>query len=226
MLAGVGLPIAPWTARNYYTFETFVPITTNSAINLYMGNNPEATGGFHWKLPDRAQELWNLPDDDSSHEREIYLLSKQEAVDYMLSHPGRTIALWPQKLWSLWEPGPAAGSSSAENLYRFYRTGVHWGPYLILSCWGIWLLRRDRLVQLVCGVALCGSLVHLLTYGAIRYRAPYEFLFALPATGALLYLISKVRLQFSNRSIGKISFRFQTRERAEVTFSRTETSAG
>jgi hypothetical protein len=39
------LPILPWTIRNIMLFHSFVFITTNSGINLFIGNNP--TFGYY-----------------------------------------------------------------------------------------------------------------------------------------------------------------------------------
>lgn len=39
------LPILPWTIRNILIFQSFVFITTNSGINLFIGNNP--TFGYY-----------------------------------------------------------------------------------------------------------------------------------------------------------------------------------
>lgn len=36
--------LAPWILRNYRLFHELVPSTTASGINLYIGNNPNATG--------------------------------------------------------------------------------------------------------------------------------------------------------------------------------------
>lgn len=43
--------IAPWTIRNYAVFDAFVPISTNSGSNFWMGNNPQTTGGYQGPPP-------------------------------------------------------------------------------------------------------------------------------------------------------------------------------
>lgn len=42
--------VAPWSYRNGRVFHAFVPISTNSGVNLWIGNNPHATGGFSYPL--------------------------------------------------------------------------------------------------------------------------------------------------------------------------------
>ena len=40
--------LAPWTIRNAYHLQAFVPVSTNGGINLYIGNNPGARGRYRY----------------------------------------------------------------------------------------------------------------------------------------------------------------------------------
>lgn len=42
---GFGTALAPWAIRNYQVFEEPVPIVTSTYLDLWVGNNPNATGG-------------------------------------------------------------------------------------------------------------------------------------------------------------------------------------
>jgi 4-amino-4-deoxy-L-arabinose transferase-like glycosyltransferase len=42
------LVIAPWAVRNHRVFDAFVPISTNGGVNLWIGNNPKATGAYNY----------------------------------------------------------------------------------------------------------------------------------------------------------------------------------
>ena len=46
---GCIIVIMPWMIRNYRTFGEIIPITTNGGVNLWIGNNPKATGGLYTK---------------------------------------------------------------------------------------------------------------------------------------------------------------------------------
>lgn len=70
--------IAPWTLRNTEAFGKPVMISTNFGPNLWMGNNPETTGGYQ-ALPGWTK---GLP------ETEMATQLRQEATDYILSDPG------------------------------------------------------------------------------------------------------------------------------------------
>ncbi len=40
--------IAPWAYRNSRLFGAFVPFTTNGGVNLWVGNNPRASGAYYF----------------------------------------------------------------------------------------------------------------------------------------------------------------------------------
>jgi 4-amino-4-deoxy-L-arabinose transferase-like glycosyltransferase len=42
---GFIIGLAPWTVRNWQTFEDVVPVVNTTFVHLWMGNNPQATGG-------------------------------------------------------------------------------------------------------------------------------------------------------------------------------------
>lgn len=42
---GFGTALAPWTIRNYEVFQEPIPIVSSTYYHLWIGNNPEATGG-------------------------------------------------------------------------------------------------------------------------------------------------------------------------------------
>lgn len=65
--------IAPWTYRNYRVFDTFVPISTNGGVNLWMGNNPSSAGAY--VSPPPATEMGG----EASRDR----ILKNEAVHYI-----------------------------------------------------------------------------------------------------------------------------------------------
>lgn len=57
LVGGALVALAPATIRNYVVARDFVPISANGAINLYIGNNPEADG-----YTPRVPELDRLTD--------------------------------------------------------------------------------------------------------------------------------------------------------------------
>jgi 4-amino-4-deoxy-L-arabinose transferase-like glycosyltransferase len=74
----IGLLIAPWSIRNTLLFGQFVTISTNGGANLWMGNNPNSTGGY-MDLPAEVADMNEAVRDD-------YL--KEQAVAYIKQEPG------------------------------------------------------------------------------------------------------------------------------------------
>ena len=125
MICTVGV----WTARNYSVFGHLVPITTNGAINFYVGNNPEATGDMHWALPKDAQAIWNTPSPNGRNELEADRLSFTGALAYIHDAPGRALKQAGKKWFRFWFTPPTDISGSmlrSAGLCGWQEPGSSW----------------------------------------------------------------------------------------------------
>jgi 4-amino-4-deoxy-L-arabinose transferase-like glycosyltransferase len=98
--------IAPWTVRNAHLLGEFVPVSTNGGYNLWIGNNPFATGTYWLNVDGKKvhsfsmrQELlagkgWN----DAQADR----FFQNEAVAYIRKRPDRFVINGARKLWYLY----------------------------------------------------------------------------------------------------------------------------
>lgn len=93
------LTVLPWTLRNHGLYGVHGIISTNDGINLLIGNNPGATGGYIIPTIDESMlQLMTVDADD-------YRKNMQErimAIDYIEHHPFETAATLPRKLWHLY----------------------------------------------------------------------------------------------------------------------------
>lgn len=95
VLAAQHAVLLPWAVRNTVTLGEFALTTSTAGINLYMGNNPEASGGWMWwepslrRIEPRLEELGPF---------EIDALARREAIDWMREHPRRAAGLFLRKL--------------------------------------------------------------------------------------------------------------------------------
>jgi hypothetical protein len=189
MLLGATLVILPWSVRNYSIFGQVVPIALNGPINLYIGNNPEATGVFLWRLPSEARAVWDRPDQGRSNELFVSQVAGREAVAFMRAHPWQTVALVPRRQWALW--GPPVALHAGVGVGALVRLGlaVWWFACLALGILGLWQMRRDPLAWFIAGACLTATVIHAVTFGDVRFRAPQEYLLMLPAglAGAKLW---------------------------------------
>lgn len=100
--------IAPWALRNYLRFGAFIPLTTQSGVNLWQGNNPLADGAGVWPLP----ENWNGDDPPTREIMGWRGLSEVEnsarfasvALTWIQTHPAEAALLVPRKLVQVWSP--------------------------------------------------------------------------------------------------------------------------
>ncbi|MGH2803068.1 MAG: hypothetical protein ACRDL4_08490, partial [Thermoleophilaceae bacterium] len=90
------LAIAPWTIRNAFVVDAFVPVSTNSAQTFWAGHNPTANGGATYARGEIYAELQDLPPE--RFEVEQARLLRREALEYMVENPLRELSLIPRKL--------------------------------------------------------------------------------------------------------------------------------
>ena len=90
------LAIAPWTVRNAFVVDAFVPVSTNSAQTFWAGHNPTANGGATYARGEIFAELQDLPPE--RFEVEQSRLLRREALEYMFENPKRELTLIPRKL--------------------------------------------------------------------------------------------------------------------------------
>jgi 4-amino-4-deoxy-L-arabinose transferase-like glycosyltransferase len=92
--AGILLILTPWAMRNYRCYGELVFTTTNGGINLYLANNPYATGDYY--LPPASV----LPDFRFYESGKWY----GEAFRYMRAHPLQTAGRSITKALRYWNP--------------------------------------------------------------------------------------------------------------------------
>lgn len=199
-LAAVTLvTMAPWTVRNAFVMDAFIPLSTNSSTTLWSGHNPGARGYQNYAPPEL---LSRIPQRGKEREIEEGRLLRREALDFMVSHPGRELVLIPLKLWALgrgdshaleWvNGGPPAERPIPEDLLNpiavtadaaFYALLAAALTALVVLGRSLW---REPIVRAVLAI-FAGSLVlyGFVYYGNYRYRVPLEPLMALLAAPLL-----------------------------------------
>ena len=195
--------ILPWTARNYAVFGKPILVSSGFGTKLWQGNNELAAGDaddrelYWWNDIGRARLAGLGPRERATIEaryaeagRQVDALEAQLgdrylasdavlgpiALDYMRTHPGRTVALFARKLMTLLSPWSKTLSTNEDTsrLKRLLAT-VFSLPVLALAAAGAVLgLRRDpRLVLLY---ALLGSIAvaYSLLNTCTRFRLPLD----------------------------------------------------
>lgn len=189
-LAGVAaLVMAPWTIRNAVVMDAFVPVATNASQTLWSGHHAGATGAQTYPPGDYEDRFAaELP------ERELGASAalRDDAIEFMLTHPVREAELVPLKLIHLnrgdsyvldWVNAPAADGRQALTPVWAERIGVvadagYFGLLALTVLGGWWLGRAfwRRPVGRVIATSFITALFlyGFLYYGNYRYRLPYE----------------------------------------------------
>lgn len=192
VFAVMALIVAPWTYRNYVAFGRLVPISTNSGLNIFLGNNSVASGGFTLP-PDFKQAVTRL---DESAKDAYY---QRLAVDYIAGHPLQTISVAFKKLFFLYARDDQGVSFATKVTYQLLPpsalglsilvSDLYYYAVLGLCLWGF--IGRRRITGMGRGGLLIGTSIAFVTISYLpfltmdRYHMPVLFAFALLAARAL-----------------------------------------
>lgn len=199
LLAGIAVTVGPIALRNRIVGDDWVLISSNGGINLFIGNNPTANGGF--QVPTAMQydlQGSSLGVAASALGREVKPSEAsrfwaKRAWAFMTQRPGAEFAL----LWRKF--GLLIGSYEIPNHFNIYFFREHFAPilrgplvwYTLALPFGvlglIGSLRRDRRTRLAaaCLAAIAATVV--LFFVTSRYRLPM-LVWLLPFAGYGLML--------------------------------------
>ena len=185
----VAVVIAPWTIRNAVVMDAFVPVATNASQTLWSGHHPGATGGQTYPSVDYLDQF---PTDVRARELESSKALRDDAIEFMLTHPVRELQLVPLKVVHLlrgdsyaldWVNAGVEGRPGPLSPIWLERIGVvadaGWFGLLTLTVLGgaalgrrFWNRPIGRLAATSFATAL--FLYGFAYYGNYRYRVPYE----------------------------------------------------
>lgn len=192
-LAAFGVTAAlvatPWLLRNERVLGHAV-LNTNGGFNLYLGNNPAATGMFVSVADTPMAKQWY--DTLKTSEFDASAGLKQAAVAWIQAHPTEFAGLAIKKLGLFWMPPLHAGEGPSSASERAAR-GIWAAEYLVLLTLALgslflkWRGLADARIPLVASLALYSG-VHMLFYVIFRYREsimPLVCVLAALATGQI-----------------------------------------
>ncbi len=197
-VAGVLLLIAPWMLHtNAYLGKAV--LTTNSGFNLYLGNNPAATGSFVGIENTPAGPDWNRL---RAREGEWAASAKlgNEAKAYMLAHPERTILLAFKKLCLFWTPNIPDAADYAANPKIVAIRWIDVAQHILILLFGLWAMfaftRNSPKIRIVVCVVVSFWALHAATYNIVRYREPVMPLMLALASVSVARIIERRTLPF------------------------------
>ncbi|MCC6916349.1 glycosyltransferase family 39 protein [Nitrosomonas sp.] len=163
---------APWMIRNASVIGSPV-MNTNGGFNLYLGNNPAATGYFVSIADTPRGSTWE--DLRKIGEAQASETLKQEAIAWIKDHPVDFLTLAAKKAVYFWTPPVHEGKGEQSPIEKIIR--ISWLIQFIvivaaaLATLLIKALRNKQL--LILWLAICSyTAVHMLFYVIFRYREP------------------------------------------------------
>lgn len=198
------LVLLPWTVRNYRVFGEFVPVYTNGGRNLFIGNNPEASGGFD------SRPLRTYAPETSLDEVAKDRYYRDLAIEYILEHPGHFLRNVPKKLLHLYMRDDQGVSFATKTTYRevspfvlglgmMVSDGYYYGV-LLLSGWALVAWVRNGFRGRAKGVGFAGAErglilpllvigfftgVYVVFFAMDHYHVPYLFALSMVAAYGL-----------------------------------------
>ncbi len=209
------LVVAPVTLRNYQVSGEFILVQRHTALNMYIGNNPEATGTCYVRPDGSYEKLARLPErgqeqsvDTVSEARGVFL---QKIADYVTSAPLDWAGLLGKKLlltWNAVEIPTGSDLPFVRELTPLMRLPVHFfgilGPLALV---GIYTHRRRFFFYPFIGVTAGYTILLTLLVTGARYRlGMLPALIALAAAGLAELSSSAARWTLKQRAIAAAVF--------------------
>jgi 4-amino-4-deoxy-L-arabinose transferase-like glycosyltransferase len=176
-LGVMALCCVPWTIRNYFAFDTFVPLRANLGVQLWCGNSVNARDlwlGEGHPIHDSTERARYVQLGEIAYERE----KRSEALNYMATHPRRELHLTWVRFKTFWSGG------TPTPIADFIRSHSAWFRYVVLfnfltaigALGGIILLamRRSAYVFPLAVFPLVFPWAYYLTIVEPRYRQPVD----------------------------------------------------
>ena len=92
--------ISPWMMRNYTVHHGFVLVSTNGGVNLWLGNNADATGMAcnYLKNETMLWTIWNMTDDEIKRDKLFY----KKGFEFIRENPIKVLWLDLKKFAYFW----------------------------------------------------------------------------------------------------------------------------
>ena len=185
--------IAPWTIRNWITFDQPVLVSTNEATVVAGANCDAVYGGRDlgsWSLGCISERQLGL---NEAEQAEIW---REEGQGYARDHTRRLLApvigVRLLRTFDFWDPWAQATAAEGRSL-AFTRAGiVVWYMLLPLAAFGIFVLRRRRGPLLVLLAPFAVVIVSTaLSFGLPRFRHAAELAVVVLAAVAVDRLLAR-----------------------------------
>jgi len=150
-------------------------LSSNAPFNLYLGNNPAATGWFVSIMDTPLGPIWHQRNAQLGEAGTAAWLNRQ-ALNYITSHPLDTLELALRKLAYFWYPHAPHIATDHPSRATLIERGVVDAQYLIVLVFGLIGMVRARVAAqtrlILITLITAFWLIHGVTYILPRYHEP------------------------------------------------------
>lgn len=188
------LIVLPWTLRNYRVMAYPFLVSSNAAVNLYIGNNQNARGGFS-----------SPPAISATSEVDFAQKSLQAAKGFIFQHPIRFMLLVPAKIIRLFMAD--ASLTFRQDLFNkfpvYFAGGILllaslWYYFVLLASFWAFLLQRiegNKYLQFIFLLVFYFAGLQALFFGGVRYNFPLAPFLAILAAFAVESILRRRSVQ-------------------------------
>jgi hypothetical protein len=198
-IAGLAaLPVAAWGVRNSLVLGYWVPLSTNSGLNLLLGNSPNTKADSGVNV-----DLSYLPLPPSLDEVEVSRYYQAAAFGWVREHPGQAFALYWAKLAHYFAVSDQLATGSEVSASKRLVLGMTYAPLLaVLVGRCVWFRRfkwspLDRLLVIL---YLTNGCLAAVFFTRVRFRLPFDLLLIALLAGTLAQLASLIQPKVTARS--------------------------
>ncbi|MCX5695002.1 MAG: glycosyltransferase family 39 protein [Candidatus Omnitrophica bacterium] len=190
----VMLLITPWVARNFIRHHGLLITSTEGGLTFYLANNPEVLikGGGDTYMPDNfTKGTESMPE----IEKDRYFLKK--GIEFVKTYPRMYIRLVLERFIRFWRFYPhitgAIDSHKPIHLIIMFFTDT---PLILLGFFGLIAYFRDdkERAVLLALLFLYFTIIAMLIYSCIRYRAPLLPLLIILSSFFIVSKLKKLRI--------------------------------
>jgi len=166
------LTIMPYSIRNYYHFEFFYPLTVSGGVNLWIGNNENASGSNYIGHLIRSEQLKHkidLLEKNNMYEKNFDDIHKEEAILFIKNNPIRVVQLSIKKIIFFW-----VHIYDKNIKYPGLNNFFYWGPWIAMLPFFLFslpsVLKNYRKNELEIFMILYFTFVYSVFFVLPRYR--------------------------------------------------------
>jgi 4-amino-4-deoxy-L-arabinose transferase-like glycosyltransferase len=170
------LVVGIWSIRNYTIFNTFVFVTSNSGVNLLIGNSENTTPDGDWGIVDITNYEQRAAGLNEIQQDQYY---RNQAINYILTHKLASLRMYFLKFLNFFNYHNEFVTKSEVSIIRELLILVTYGPLLLVAIARLVFSRAYKLSSLEIlwyTAYLVDALVSAVFVTRIRYREPFDFL--------------------------------------------------